>query len=200
MVKDTGTRIRQLRKRKKITIAQLSASINVSRSLISQVEQGKALPSLPTLERITEALGVSLSEFFQMEVQEPRKEEEIIVRRDSRKMINIPDSRSSYLLLSPRLNNKVEFFMSEFPPGVQDEISTRFQHQGEEYFFVLEGCVTLHLGDENYELSKGDSGCFDSGIIHNISNPGKELAKIIFVIPQPEVPAEARHGRRTNKE
>lgn len=200
MVKDTGNRIRQLRKAKKITIAQLSSSIQVSRSLISQVEQGKALPSLPTLERITEALGVSLSEFFQMEQAEHTKEAEIIVRRDSRRMIAIPDAKSRYLLLSPSLNSKVEFFLSEFPPGVAGETCSRFQHKGEEYFFVLEGDPILHLGDIAYQLHKGDSGCFDSGTLHNWSNPGDELSKVIFAVPQPTSRQRGRQKAKKEEE
>ena len=193
MVKDIGNRIRQLRQAQKLSIAQLSDAIQVSRSLISQVEQVRALPSLPTLERITEALGVSLSEFFQMGDAAVNQEEEIIVRRNSRKTIPIPDAKSRYLLLSPKRNNKLEFFISEFPPGVAEETCTRFQHKGEEYFFVLEGDPCLHLGDTVYELHRGDSGCFDSGTIHNWSNSGETEAKVIFAIPQPE---GRRGGRR----
>lgn len=194
LVKDTGSRIRQLRQAKKITIAQLSQSVQVSRSLISQVEQGKALPSLPTLERITEALGVSLSKFFQMEEPEHTREEKIIVRRDSRRAIAIPDAKSRYLLLSPSPSSSVEFFLSEFPPGVERETCSRFQHKGEEYFFVLEGEPCLCLGETVHQLYRGDSGCFDSGILHNWSNPSAEPAKVIFAVPRQPVNWESRQG------
>ena len=179
---DLGGRIRRLRQEKGLTIAQLAALVETSRSMISQVEQGKALPSLPTLERITDVLGVSLGEFFQTETEPRPREEDIIVRRDARRSIPIPETDSSYLLLSPRLRSKLEFFISEFAPGAAREIPVRLRHSGEEYFFVLEGAPELILGSERYALSRGDSGCFDSSRLHNWSNPGAERAKVLFAV------------------
>src|ERR1700689_3839624 len=63
-VENIGQRIRQLRESRTMTQSQLQARSRVSRSYLSRIESGQMTPSLGTLEKISEALGVGLSRFF----------------------------------------------------------------------------------------------------------------------------------------
>ena len=180
MIENTGARIKQLRMSKGISISKLSKEIRVSRSLISQVENGQALPSLPTLGKIVEAIGVTLSEFFNMDETTSLHEKDIIVRKNAHRMVFVPETNSSYQMLTPNSNAKMQFFISEFPPG--DVCSSKLPsiHKGEEFFYVVEGNVCLRVGDSTYKLEQGDSGSFDSSISHEFGNPGDETAKVLM--------------------
>ncbi len=63
-VENIGQRIRQLRESRGMTQSQLQARSRVSRSYLSRIESGQMTPSLGTLEKISEALGVGLNRFF----------------------------------------------------------------------------------------------------------------------------------------
>lgn len=179
MVKDTGKRIQQLREEKNLSMSELAKAVNVSRSLISQVEKGDAYPSLLTLEKIANALGVSLSKFFQVE-SNSNDEEKIIVRSGTRKIITMQDSKNKYYILSPSLYKNMEFLITEFPPYEEGDGIDYFQHDGEEYFYVLSGQLHLTVGDNTYIINEDDSGCFDAGLVHYFINKTDKTAKIII--------------------
>ena len=182
MSQDTGARIKKLRISKGISMAQLAKEVQVTRSLLSQVEKGQALPSLPTLGKIVEALGVSLSEFFSMDVTSEIREEDIIIRGDHRKMIPIPETKSRYQILTPHTNSKLEFFISEFPPNEEERGGVPSIHKGEEFFYVVSGTVSMRIGDNIYDIGPGDSGSFDSVVPHSFANHCNETAKVLFAI------------------
>ena len=58
-------------------------------------------------------------------------------------------------------------------------------HEGEEFGFVLNGSILLHLGDEVYKVKKGESFYFKPRSNHYVSNPGKTVAKIIWISTPP---------------
>lgn len=159
--------MREIRKSKNISIVDLASRVGVSKSLISQVERGEILPSLSTLEKVANALSIEITEFFK--IMEPRRlsEGEVVVRKNNRKVITIPNSSMVYQLLTPNLHQNLEFLIIDIPPDGerQNEIET-FKHEGEEYFLVLEGELMLCIGHEEYLLEQGDSGCFDSNHGH----------------------------------
>ncbi|MBW6464546.1 MAG: cupin domain-containing protein [Firmicutes bacterium] len=175
-----GDVIRKIRRSKKMTMQELSDSVGVSKSLISQVERGEVLPSLTTLEKIAAVLDMPITDFFEVESDEIN-EEDIIVRRDHRKKIIMPGSPVVYNLLTKSLKNKIEFLLIEVPPNVYKEtVDTTFKHRGEEYFIVLEGQLHLTIDDKQFVLNEGDSGCFNSGIAHAFEN--KTDKKTVFLV------------------
>jgi len=143
--------------------------VGVSKSLISQVERGEVLPSLPTLEKISIALKVPITEVFKIENTQV-EEEEVVVRKENRKKIIIPNSSMIYYLLTPSLRDNMEFLVIEVPPHADREKVDTFKHEGKEYFLVLSGELNLFLEDKKYVLNEGDSGCFDSSKKHIFKN------------------------------
>lgn len=164
----TGKRIREIRKSKNMSIVELAIAVGVSKSLISQVERGDIFPSLSTLEKVAAALEVDITQFFKIE-SPPVSESEIVVRENKRKKITMPNSSMVYNMLTPNLRKSLEFLLIEIPPysskGEEEEIEI-FKHDGEEYFFVLEGQLELVIEEQKYMLNAGDSGCFDSSHGH----------------------------------
>lgn len=179
MDRSTGKRIREIRQSQKMTITELAKVVMVSKSLISQVERGEVLPSLPTLEKIATALKVPIGDVFKIETQAV-EEEDIVVRKACRKKIMLPNSSTTYYMLTPNLREKLEFLLIEVPPDTAEDKMNTFSHEGREYFMIIEGQLVLHLGDKEYVLEEGDSGCFDSSQRHVFNNrSGKKAAFLI---------------------
>ena len=68
-MKSIGLKIRELRKHRGITLKEFSQKVGVTASLISQVERGVAAPSISSLKKISDALGISIAVFFNDQAQ-----------------------------------------------------------------------------------------------------------------------------------
>ncbi len=153
---------------------QLAKTAGVSRSLISQIEQDSANPSIETLRSIAIALEIPIALLF--EERDPNIG--IIVSRNKRKMLKVPESNLVYELLTPDLNHKIEFLWVEIEPGKQLN-PVPFAHEGEECTVIIEGELSLWINNIGYVLKQGNSISFDSSQPHSIANWGSE--KVIFV-------------------
>ena len=182
ITKDVATRITQLRQQKDFSMAKLADIAGITRSMISQVEKGEALPSLNTLNRIANALGVTLSTFFDVD-SSINREDSIIVRAGTQKRITMPGNNIIYDVLTPSWSNPMEFVLVTFPPGHEE--SSLFRHEGIEYFYVLEGELVRTIDNIEYIVSKGDSGSFDASLPHSSRNDSKTTAKILIVSSEP---------------
>lgn len=180
MVQNTGKRVRQIRESKNISLSALARKIGVSKSLISQVETGEVLPSLSTLEKIALALDVPMTEFFRLDDDKEVNKQGIIVRKEKRSKIIIPNSATVYHLLTPTLHEDLEFLIVEFPPCSENSGRDTFRHEGKEYFLVLKGEFILNVGNETYTLYEGDSGCFDSDKKHLFINKTDKKAQLLI--------------------
>ncbi len=183
MLENVGKRIQELRKQQNMTITALAKKANTSRSLISQIESGYTVPSLQTLEKVVNALGVSLSDFFKQETIE-NDVHDFVVQADKRKMLYLPDTPNVYYMLSQMAHPNLEFLLTDYPPhsqkDFQEDFYEMFQHEGLECFFVLEGQIDLTVDGKTSNLKPGDSGCFDSRKPHCYINNTDNTARIIL--------------------
>lgn len=163
-----------------MTGIELARRVGVSRSLISQIEQDTANPSIDTLRKITHALEIPIVLLF----EEPSHTEGIVVTKYKRKMLKVPESNLVYELLTPDLNRKIEFLWIEIEPGKQVE-PVGFSHEGEECAVVLEGQLSIHINDTEFLLNEGDSISFDSSQPHSIANIGSEKVVLVTAITPP---------------
>ena len=134
-----------------------------------------------TLEKISKALDVPITGFFE-EASEEKKLKNIIVRKEERPTITVPGFMAKYYVLTPKLNKETEFLIVEYPPFSEDNKERHaFKHdQGEEYFFVLEGEFIFIFEDETYTIYEGDSGCFDSNKKHSYINNTSKPARVLL--------------------
>ena len=153
---NVGERIRQLRLGLGISVRALAARTGFSPSLISQAENGQVTPSIGWLERIAMALGVSLGKFF----AEPETSTVWLVRASLRPKLTSTWSPVSIEALVPLDEaGKPEPVMLTMAPGGRSGIFPAAPG-GEKFALVVEGEVSLTLGDEVHALRKADAITF----------------------------------------
>ena len=173
-----GNRLSSLRKRKKMTLDDLSAKSGVSKSILSQIERDLSNPTVTTISRIAEALGEKLSDFFsKIEVGEENsiegsKETPSITSKDGLCELKILGAGETV--------NWLQWYILEMKPkGVLD--SGSHGPKTFENLTVIEGQIEVSCGESKEKLSKGDTFRFQSNRDHTLKNISKQKAKVLMV-------------------
>ncbi|HGM5581414.1 TPA: cupin domain-containing protein [Pseudomonas putida] len=177
-----GTRIRGLRKRRGMTLAELARLSELTAGYISQLERNLSYPSIPALFNIARSLGVTIQWFFASEASTAPEDQGYVVRRQSRLSVHYEDGVVDQLL-TPQPNRQLEMLHSRFPPGAYSQES--YSHEGEEAGYVLSGRFELWVGERHFLLDEGDSFSFPSQEPHRYGNPGDTDTVVIWVITPP---------------
>jgi transcriptional regulator with XRE-family HTH domain len=188
-----GDKVRALRKAKKLGLVQLGAHTGLSPGLLSKIERGQIVPTLPTLLRIALVLGVGLEHFFVEAVDSPAI---AVVRRAER--LRLPDrprvDQPSYYFESlnfPVRNRRLEAYVAEFPAGAN--ASPPHSHAGAELVYVIAGGLEISVVDATRELDEGDAAYFDSGRPHSYRAPdARGCTALVAVIPAADAGADRR--------
>jgi transcriptional regulator with XRE-family HTH domain len=176
-----GERLRALRNERELTILDLSNKAGVSAGIISQIERGGSNPSMKTLHRLREALGVNLWEFLQSpETEAPTRTGGFVRRASERPRILVGETRLVKELLSPRPDENLRFMFITLPPGgVSEDVLIGTGHKGG---YVVSGSVKLTVGDDVVTLGEGDSFQFRSNIPHSVHNSTNAEAKLLWIM------------------
>ena len=173
-----GNRLSSLRKRKKMTLDDLSAKSGVSKSILSQIERDLSNPTVTTISRIAEAFGEKLSDFFsKIEVGEESsiessKETPSITSKDGLCELNILGAGETV--------NWLQWYILEMKPkGVLDSVS--HGPKTFENLTVIEGQIEVSCGESKEKLSKGDTFRFQSNRDHTLKNISKQKAQVLMV-------------------
>ena len=160
---DLGTRLRNRRKGRGLTMQAVADSAGLTAGFISQVERNLAAPSLSSLTCIAEALDAHITDFLQA----PPDAAE--VSRDAlRELYAVPGGTVAYERLSTTFpGSRLTAVLIHEPPGRRSE---PMRHSGEELFFVLEGELTVVVDGATSVLRRGDSIHFDSRRPHSTWN------------------------------
>jgi len=174
-----GSTIRSVRELRQLRIKDLADASGLSPAQISQVERDLANPSISSLKRIANALGVSLGSL----VEDSSPERAPVVRRKERKKL-IPNDKITYELLSPNLAVKMELIHIIFEENAStgDEL---YSHPGEEGGVVLQGTMEVTVGTEIYVLEEGDSIYFNAETPHRYRNIGSGKLTGVWAITPP---------------
>jgi len=183
---DLGKKLRQLRLQKKIALVDLGKHTGLSASMISQLENGKLVPTLPTLARIAMVFDVGLDYFF---TDRKRRGVFSVVRADER--IRFPDNAESPVpgyyfecLAYGAQDKSLQAYLGEFPKMAPGS-GTEHAHEGAEFFHVLEGEVCIRYEDQDYVLRPGDSVYFDAGVVHSYRGLKDGVSKAIVITTPP---------------
>lgn len=177
-----GTKLRELRVRKKMGLVELGGHTGLSAAMLSKIERGKLYPTLPTLLRLALVFGVGLDYFFMGAREKPLVG---VVRK--RERVKFPDTAGvkepayffeslDYAATERRLNA----FLAEFLPTPVERLR-RHQHAGGEFLYLLQGTLIVHVGDDEYMLDADDSMYFDSGAPHGYRSRGSRTCRAVVV-------------------
>lgn len=180
-----GNKLRRLRLKKGMALVTLGKLSGLSSSMLCKLERGRALPTLPTLLRVSHALGVELEYFF----HDSHQPSASIVRRNERlRFRNVPNSAYTYAFesLNFRARNKqFNAFWAEFQPLTEKPQS--HQHAGVEFLYVLEGEMAVRVGPEEHRLESGDAIYFESEVPHSYRRLGSVPCRALVVVsPTPD--------------
>ncbi len=177
-----------------MTARELARRVDCSPSLISQVERGRAVPSVSTLWALVTALRISMDRLFDPAQDgpagagddEPTAEEiEVgrpVLRRNARPRITL-ERGVVWERLTAAAGKDMEFLEVCYGVGESvPEAEHAIQHTGQEYAVIIEGALSTQIGFDRYLLEVGDSLTFDSTIPHRFWNAGGVPARAIWVI------------------
>jgi transcriptional regulator with XRE-family HTH domain len=185
-----GSRLREGRERRGISLRELARRVGVSPSLVSQIELDRVNPSVSTLYALVTELGMTMSDVFgDGAPPEPRiirtrqaDGEGLVTHPDSRSVINLA-SGVRWERLTPRSDPDVEFLHVVYPVGAEscpeDALVT---HGGREYGYVTSGTLGVQVGFDEYELGPDMSIAFDSSSPHRLWTIGDEPVHAIWVV------------------
>jgi transcriptional regulator with XRE-family HTH domain len=176
---DLGNRVRDRRGQMGLSLRDLAEHTGLTASFLSQVERGVTSPSIDSLRRIATALEVPVFHFL----IEP-EEESHVVRSNKRVRLTWPGSQISFQLLTPKLNRKMEAFLTEREPGDETPL-THFSQETEEFIYVLQGQLEVRLGETAYVLGPGDTAYFDGALLQGLRPCGDQTARFISVLTPP---------------
>ncbi len=174
---DVGTRLRELRTERNLSMRALARESGLSTNALSMIERGRTSPSVSTLYKIADALDIPITAFFRVE---PPKKEIVFVKANERQKVNF--SRCIWEGLGGEsFLGGVEPFLLTLESGAN---SGRFgmTHTGHEFVICLSGQLEYEVEDQRFLLETGDSLIFAANLRHRWRNPGKAPSKAIILL------------------
>jgi transcriptional regulator with XRE-family HTH domain len=174
-----GERVRELRRRRGLTLNALAEHSGVSRAMISKLERGEKNPTLVVAAKVAEGLGVTLSQLAGVE----DRREVIVVPKESRMVMRDPETGFQRQLLSPSFAGRgVEFIRNEIPAGSSSGEFPPHRKGVEEHIVVERGSLRAIIGGEEYLLGEGDAVYFEADVPHRFDNAGEGECSYYLVI------------------
>ncbi len=178
--KNIGQKLSHLRKKKGISLEYLSEKTGLHFEYLQKIEEGKDLPPVGDILRISRILTVDPDELLQSEED---KLKELAKKRIQD--FTVRESSYLYTVLTPKARNKhLRAFKVIIPPE-SEHPRINYQHEGEEFIYVLEGTVEVTVGQKKTSLKKDDSLHFDSSIRHALKNTGHKDTILIVTLYTP---------------
>jgi transcriptional regulator with XRE-family HTH domain len=180
-----GARIRDERRLAELTVRGLAARTGVSPSLISQIERGRATPSVATLWSIASELGLSIADLFNgAEPGAARKSKPAspVQEHETRSSITLAEG-VRWERLTPTHDEEVDFLHVVYPVGAascpDDALNS---HGGREFGYVISGTLGVRIGFDEYVVRENDSISFDATMPHRLWAIGDEPVRAIWMV------------------
>lgn len=174
---DVGGRLRELREARNISMRGLATASGLSANALSMIERGKTSPSVSTLYKLADALGISITAFFGAEAE---KRQVVFIKSNVRPRMSF--SRGVFEGLGgEQFMGRVEPFMLTLENGAASGPSP-IVHSGHEFVFCLRGSLEYHVEKEVFLLEPGDSLLFASKLSHRWRNPGHAVTNALIII------------------
>ncbi|MFV3126760.1 helix-turn-helix domain-containing protein [Niveispirillum sp. KHB5.9] len=174
--------IHATRRRKGMTLADLAERTDMDKGYLSRVERGQKSPSVGTLLKIADALGVPVGHLFGENTDDNAV---TVIRRTDH--VEIADDGAEgpgalvRALLPASGKRRLSVFMIE--PG-SDRLSQKADHPGDEFLYVLEGSLEIIFPDRVVQLDTGDAIHFDGHLRHQLRRVGEAPARALVAVAQ----------------
>jgi transcriptional regulator with XRE-family HTH domain len=183
-----GVRVKHERQARRWTLDQLASAAGVSRRMVINIEQGAANPSVGTLLRISDALGVGLP---------------ALVAPPQLKPVRVTRHGDGAVLWSSESGGRGMLVAGTDPPDVVElwdwSLAPGDQHQSEahtpgtkELVQVQQGTIIVNVADRSVTLDAGDAVAFPGDVAHAYANPGSQPARFSLAVFEPGVGLDAR--------
>jgi len=183
-VVDLGASLRAERLRQGLSLRETARRLGISASALSQIETGKAHPSVGKLFDIVNLLNVSVDGLLAADAVAARDGQGFVsLQRTGEHETLELESGVCWRRLTAGSFPGVEFLNVEYQPGGSSTgDSTFMRHAGQEFGYVLSGRLTIHVGFDAHQLGPGDSISFPATTPHRLANDGTEAAVAIWCI------------------
>ena len=174
---NVGLRLRELREARGASMRSLAAKSGLSANALSMIERGRASPSVSTLYKLADALGVPITEFFAPGAE---KHNVLLVRADER--TRVPFTNGLWEGLGgEKFTGRVEPFVLTLEAGASSGPHPMV-HTGHEFVYCLRGQLEYLVERELYEMQPGDSLLFAAQLQHRWRNPGNTVTNALIVL------------------
>jgi len=172
-----GKKMKEIRTAKGLSLDFLANETGFSSDYLSRIEGGELTPPVATILRLARALEIDSGVLLREERQDAdaRKAEDFKKRTED----------YSYQTLTPEALNKHLKAFKVFIEPTADHKGVAYQHEGEEFIYVIKGTIEVTVGDNTTILSPDHSIHFNSSIIHKLRNVSTEKAELIVVLYTP---------------
>ena len=174
---DIGNKLKELRVLKGLTQEELADRSELSKGFISQLERNLTSPSITTLMDILQCLGTSIGEFF----NEAPDEQIVFGKQDYFVKVDTEYKNEIKWIIPNAKKNTMEPIYLTLEAGGSTCPDT--PHEGEEFGYILQGTVSIHLGNKTYKAKKGESFYYTADKTHFLSS--KNGATLIWVSSPP---------------
>lgn len=172
-----GERLRELREARNISMRALATRSGLSANALSMIERGRASPSVSTLYKLADALGVSITSFFSSNTD---KKQVVFLQADERTRVSF--TRGVFEALGgEQFAGRVEPFLLTLE-NTANSGPRSMAHTGHEFVFCLRGNLEYQVERQVYELSAGDSLLFAAHLKHRWKNSGVNVATALIII------------------
>ena len=209
-----GLRIREARQKQGLTLEQAAHATGLSASFLSQIERGIINPSINSLKKISQILGVSMVAFFQEDETNSNSQQDYswpsenignefgglgvrlgrfsftdkvrIVRSDRRKRLAMPGLNFFYELLTPDLNCMAEvLYVKASPEDYHSNDEKLTDPPGDKFFLLLKGRLEVEIDTETHVLETGDSLYAPAHLTQRWRGLGDEMIEAILIFIPP---------------
>jgi len=171
-----GLHLRQLRAKRRFSLAQVARAVGISVGFLSALERSQMSGSVGTLRKLARFYGTNILDFFDASDSSGRQ-----VRPGERKVLQAgPGVRMELLAWG---NTMMEPHLFRVAP--ESGSGDAYTHEGEEFLYVLRGELAITLHDDEYRLKPGDSFYFESGTPHRWKNSGRTETWVLWVNTPP---------------
>ncbi len=172
-----GRRLRSIRIQRSLSLKSLAEKSGLNINTLSLIENGKTSPSVSTLQQLSSALAVPISDFFE---SKPEAKRLSFTRADDRPCIRIGEALMENLGEN-LIDNAIQSFVISLPPG-SGSGECPVVHTGQEFVYCLDGNLEYTVDEVLYELKPGDSLVFHSHLPHCWKNTGNNAAKFLLTL------------------